>query len=87
MVADAKKVQTLLNLAADAAEAIRLQRDILETVRALYVTANPNITGTPLEGNLAAISTWLDDVKAVADDPVVDGLIAARVPTHRGKAL
>lgn len=87
MVADAKKVQTLINLAASAAEVIQQQRDVLATVRDLYQTAAPDVTGTPLEGNLAAVNAWMNSVAAVADDPVANALIAAKVPTHRGKAL
>lgn len=87
MVADTKKCQTLINAAAEEAERIRAAATRLEGLRALYNAASVSPVGTPLEGNVTAVSAWIDSVRAVADGPVPDGMIAAYVPTHRGEAL
>ena len=86
-LSDTKKAQTLINAAARAAKTIDATATMLEGLRALYTAASVDPTGTALEGNVAAVSMWVDAVRAVADDPVVAGLIAAEVPSHRGEAL
>jgi len=83
MVADTKKVQTLINHMADAIESGRAS----ETIRGAFITANPSVVGTPLEGNLAAVNAWLTKFIADLNDPVAQGFVNARVPSHRGKAL
>lgn len=86
-LADTKKAQTLINRAAAAAEAIQAASADLEAVRTLYNAANVNPTGTPLQGNVAAVSNWIDSVVTVASSAVADAMIAAKVPSHRGEAL
>ncbi len=83
MVADTKKVQTLINRMADVVEVGRSA----ETIKDAYVAANPDVTGTPLEGNVAAVNTWLTDFMTILNDPIAQGLIDARVPSHKGDAL
>jgi hypothetical protein len=83
MAQDTKKVQTLVNEAAVAIEAARK----ISSVRAKYVTANPSVSGTPLQGNGAAINQWLDDFEALLADPVADLFVSNKVASHRGKAL
>jgi hypothetical protein len=87
MVADSKKVQSLINLIATEAEALKASSIRLEALKAKFVAQNPDVTDTPLQGNVGAVNTWLADLKAVADSPVADGMIAARVKSHRGTAL
>lgn len=86
-LANTKRVQTLVNLCAEAAIDLDVIADRLNHYRALYVAANIDPTGTVLEGKVMAVSAWIDKVLAVANDPVCAGLIAARVPTHRNQAL
>jgi uncharacterized protein HemX len=89
-VADTKKVQTLINAAGYEALAIRAAITRLKAVRALYNTAAPDATGTPLEGNLAAVSNAIDSIDVLmntTDSVVWDGMVAAIVPSHRGEAL
>ena len=84
---DKKKVQTLINRAAADAQLIKDAADRLEALRTLYTSHNVDPTGTPLQGKVTAVSTWIDDVRAVADAAVATQLIAAVVPSHRGEAL
>lgn len=83
MVADTKKVQTLINRMAEAIEDGRKA----EAVRDAYTAAQPDVTGTPLEGNLPAVDSWLSDFIAILNHPVAQGFIDAKVDSHRGSAL
>jgi len=87
MVADTKKCQTLINLCAEAASTLQNIASQLETYRDIYVALGIDPTGTPLAGNEALVSAWIEKVKAAAADPVTAGLIAAYVPSHRNEAL
>ena len=82
-MSDTKKVQTLINEAADIVVVARK----ITALRAKYNTANPSITGTPLQGNGAAINLWLDNLETLLADPVADLFVASKVDSHRGKAL
>ena len=86
-ISDSKKCQTLINACAQEAQRIKVAATRLEAIRALYVAASPDPTGTALDGNVPAVSAWIDAVRATADGAVPDGMIAARVPSHRGEAL
>lgn len=86
-VADTKKAQTLINAAAEEAQRIKDAATRLEGLRTLYQTQGVNPAGTPLEGNVTAVSTWIDNVRTVADAAVADAMIAAIVLSHRGEAL
>lgn len=83
MVADAKKVQTLINRMA---EAIGEGRDA-ESIRDAYIAANPSIIGTPLEGNLPEVNSWLTDFITILNHPIAQAFIDAKVSSHRGGAL
>lgn len=86
-ISDKKKCQTLINLAAEAAEHVQVVAARLKTVRSAYQAQAVDPTGTPLDGHLAAVSTWIDNIDSVANSGVVTEMIAAKVPTHRNKAL
>jgi len=83
MVADTKKVQTLINRMAEAVEEGRKA----ELVKDAYVIANPSVLGTPLEGNLPAINSWLTDFITILNSPVAQSFIDAKISSHRGDAL
>ncbi len=87
MVADTKKVQTLVNRVADSLILVRQAITDIETVKVLFTTANPDITGTPLEGNVASLNDALGLLKTEIDKGIWTALINARVPSHRGEAL
>ena len=84
---DSKKAQTLINRAAADAQLIKDAADRLDALRTLYTSHNVDPTGTPLQGKVAAVSAWIDAVRAVADAAVANQLLAAVVPSHRGEAL
>ena len=86
-IADRKKVQTLINVAGQQALLIRKAVDALKTARTAFLLQNPDITGTPLAGNLAAIAASLSAVDTEIAKPIWSTLIAAIVPTHQNKAL
>jgi len=86
-ISDRKKCQTLLNLCALAAQDLESIAAQLETYRSLYQAAGIDPTGTPLDGNVTAVSNWINSIRACADDPVTAGLINAYVPTHQNNAL
>lgn len=91
MVADTKKCQTMINVMADQAQAARSALSTMKTVRDLFNAHNPDVTGTPLEGNLSYINTAINDLDTAlnsgANKTVWDEMIAAYVPSHRSKAL
>ena len=80
---DSKRCQTLINKAAQAARALQLSAADLMTVRQRFLDANPDTTGTPLQGNLSAVSTWITNVNDVATSAVANQMIAAERPNHR----
>ena len=86
-IADKKKAQTLINLCADEAERLQLSATRLQAYRAAYQGQRVDPVGTPLDGNVTAVSAWIDDIAAVAGSAVSTAMLAARVPTHRNNAL
>lgn len=86
-VADTKKCQTLINVAAE--EVIKLKATVtrLERCRQLFQDQSVDPTGTPLDGKVAQVSAWINEVRAVADSPVANALLAHVVPSHRNAAL
>lgn len=91
MAADTKKVQTLVNIAADAAASVRAGVDQMKAARSLFQTVAPSTVGTPLAGgNAATLSAAIDRLDALintTDAAIWTALIAAKVPTHNNEAL
>jgi len=87
MVAAAKQVQSLVNIVALDAKEIKAISARLTALRTLYQAASPNVTGTPLQGNLTALNAWIDSVNTAAAAVVTQTMIDAYVPTHKGDAL
>ena len=86
-VSNQKKIQTLINAVAEEAQKIKEANTRLQALRTLYTASNVDATGTLLQGNVTAVSNWIDSVNTVANSAVPNGMIAAYVPSHRGKAL
>ncbi len=59
----------------------------IEGVKAAFQTANPDVTGTPLEGQVATVNQAIVDLKAEVDAAIWTQIIAAIEPTHRNAAL
>ncbi len=87
MVADTKKVQTVVNRAADLALELRGLVTDFKDLRTRFQAANPDVTGTVLENSLGALNTSLNAIDTEISLAVWDSIIAARVLTHRGEAL
>jgi len=81
-IADSKKIQTMINVVAR--QALELQRidAVLDAVRDAWTAVDPDPTGTPLDGQLAQVVAWAEEVKAAANNAAVAGLIAAARPGH-----
>jgi len=89
-LADSKKVQSMVNIAAEQGEIIRAAIQKLKDTKAVFVAVNPDVTGTPLEGQVGNLNNVINDLDTlinVTDKAIWDGLIAAKVPSHEGKAL
>lgn len=86
-IADTKKVQTMINVAGQQMEIIRAAVDRMEAVKTAFQTHNPNVAGTPLEGNVAALNNALAALRTEVDKAVWTGLIGAIVPSHGNGAL
>ena len=84
---DKMKCQSLINVYAIQMEIVRNAVVTMNNTRDLFVIADPDTTGTPLEGNLVTLSSALDALKAEVEKSIWKQLIAAKVPSHRGKAL
>ena len=86
-ISDKKKCQSLINRVAAEVTTLKASAASLEGLRTKYQDQAVDPTGTPLDGYVPQISTWIDAVRAVADDAVANGFLAHVVPTHRGAAL
>lgn len=86
-LADSKRAQTAINLVGKAIIKARGAVDAMEAVQTLYVAANVDPTGTPLEGNEAMMANAIASLRTEVDKPVWDALIAAISPTHMENAL
>ena len=56
-------------------------------MKAAFTAHDPDVTGTPLEGNVAALNSALTALRSEVGGAVWSGLIVAIVPSHRNKAL
>lgn len=86
-LSDTKKVQTMINIVGQQAEIIDNAVTAMEAVRTLYLAMNPDTTGTPLDGNVAAVNTAINSLRATIDGAAMQLMINSIVPSHRGEAL
>ncbi len=84
---DPKKVATMVGICANQIEIIRAAMIHIEAVKAAFQLANPDVTGTPLEGAVAMVNQAIVDLKTETDKEIWTQLIVARVPSHRNAAL
>jgi len=84
---DKKKVQTMVNVAAEQIQIIRSAINTLKTVRTAFQTHNPDVTGTVLEGNVSTLNSSLNSLDTESLSGVWDTLINGVVESHRNKAL
>ena len=86
-LSDKKKVQTMVNVAGQQMEIIRNAVAVIDTVKTAFQAINPDVTGTPLDGNVSALNTAFTLLKAESDKTLWTGLMGAIVESHRNKAL
>ena len=77
MAGDTKKTQSLINAAAVAARDLQAIATKMEGLRTKFQNQAVDPTGTPLAGNVTAVNNWITAIRAVADDAVTAGMIAA----------
>lgn len=82
MASDPKRVQSFINYAAETAQKLKEASAELDRMIAIYDSETIDLTGTPIENEMANIRIWADNVRLSANDPVTDILITAYVPSH-----
>lgn len=87
VVSDNKKCQSLINAAAVQAQKIRDAVNALKAIRTAFQAANPDVTGTVLQGNTTALSNSINVIDTEITKAVWDTLIGGYVASHTGKAL
>lgn len=87
MASDPKKVQTLINVCGQQMVTIRAALQTMQDMKATFQAVNPDVTGTPLEGNLTTLNNALTALQGEVDKAVWTALMNANVPTHKNKAL
>jgi hypothetical protein len=85
-IADSKKCQTFINMIKLEQDRVKLAVANLEAIKAKYLANTPVITGTVLQGRIAAINTWIAALKVLADDATMTTISAAYVESHRNEA-
>ena len=83
-IADSKKIQTFINLAAADLLKIRAAATHLEALRTIWqsLSPTPSLTGTPMAGKGAALLTWITSVRTVADNADANSLLPYISPSH-----
>ena len=87
LISDKKKVQSLINHVGWEIEKMRAGLIRINGYKTKYQDQGVDPTGTPLEGNEATLVAALTSLNTELHGGVFDVLIAAIVPTHKGKAL
>lgn len=87
MATDIKEVQTMINRTGQSMLIIREEVSKIQAIKSLFQTANPSVTGTPLDGNVTALNNALTALQTEVDKAIWTGVINAIVPSHRGEAL
>lgn len=82
MPTDSKKVQTLVNRAGKAFIEIRTRIDELKTLRDLFQAQNPDTTDTPLDGNVPALNTIINNLDTEMQKLEAQAMIDGIQPTH-----
>lgn len=84
---DTKKVQTMINIVAEQITIIRNAMSTIQDVKSKFQTANPDVTGTPLDGKVSSVNTAISDLQTETDKSIWTEIIDAYISTHRGQAL
>lgn len=84
---DTKKVQTMINIVGQQMLIVQAAVSAILDVRAAYLAAAPDITGTALEGNISAINSAINTINTDANSATWDSLINSIVPSHNNNGL
>lgn len=76
MVNDKKKCQILINEIGLNVQELQVFAARLKVLRTAYQDQTVDPTGTPLDGTVPAVSTWIDDLDTLASSAVAVGFIA-----------
>lgn len=87
MIADTKKVQTMINRVAGNIQSMRNDMADIKLVRDLYIASNADPVGTALDGNVATLNSAINLLDVELSKGIYDQLIAAVVSSHEGDAL
>lgn len=82
-IPDTKKCQHLIDLVAEEVPKLKAVATRLKGLRAAFLLHNPSTVGTPLDGHVGDVSTWINAVRAVADNAVTSGFVVAKSGRHR----
>ena len=82
-IADTKKCQHIIDVVAEEVVKFKAVATRLEAIRTAFIAHNPSTVGTPLDGNVATISAWVDSVRTAANSAVPNGFLAAKSSRHR----
>ena len=86
-LSDKKKVQTFINVLGQQTQIMRNALAKIEVTQTLFEEANPDVTGTPLQGNLGIINGAIPALSVQINKSIWTDMINAIVPSHRNKAL
>ena len=86
-VPDTKKCADFVNIIATTMLAMRAEYAALTALRATFVSVNPSVTGTPLQGKVSALNTAYTALGTAVNDTAWDSIIAAYVPSHLNNSL
>lgn len=84
---DDKKVQTLINRCANDMQVVRDAVARIADTRQRFIDSGAGVAGTPLAGNVTALTTAFTALQTEAGRAIWTQLIAAKVPSHEGNAL
>lgn len=86
-ISDSKKVASAINHVGQAALDVRVAVAKMNAIVVKFQAANPNVIGTPLEGNKAVMLTAITNLETEINKPIWDAVVDAVEPSHRGEAL
>ena len=90
-LSDKKKVQTMVNIAAEQIVIIRAAIDSLKDTRTLFLSSCPSLSGTCISGSLASINSALNILDTVVNSGSTgttwNNIEGCHVPSHNNQAL
>lgn len=82
-ILDKKKCQHLIDRIAEEVVLLKAIGIRLAALRTAYQDQSVDATGTPLDGHVATVSNWIDDIVTAGNNAVANGFIANASIRHR----